>query len=173
MDSRRPGGGLFALAAVLAAAISPLTGCGDSDEGATAAPREPVRVAADSIAAGVWGLQLKPVAEFAVAGPAPRIADALAPSLAERSCLVISPAPGGEPREVTVPRGGALLEAAIDAPATARLRHVATQSFPIATGRVAPGHTAVVRIPVDRSSRPWQLAIESRAMMSVCGAARG
>ena len=82
---------------------------------------------------------------------------------------MISPSPDGRPREVTLPRVGALLEAATDAPATARLRHLATDSFPILAGRVAPGRTAVLRIPVDRSSRPWQLAVDSGSMMSVCG----
>lgn len=126
-------------------------------------------MAADVRQAETLGIELRAAPGAAFAGPAPRIADAAAPSLAERSCLVISPAPDGKPRELILPPGGAVLEASSKASATLRLRRLATRTFPVLVGTVRPGEKAALRIPADNSDRPWQMAVESREMLSVCG----
>ena len=152
--------------ALLVACALLATGCGDDGGPETT---EPQRAEADVAAADELGIALRLDADADFGGPAPRLADALAPSLAERSCIVISPAPGGEPRVLELPPGGAVVEAAQRDPAELRLRRLARESFPVGLGQVPAGGRGVVRIPRDDVDTPWQLAVRSRAMMSVCG----
>jgi hypothetical protein len=144
-------------------ALALLAGCGDENEAAQHPADVDLATARDL---GI-DLELKQDADFG--GPPPQIADALAPSLVERSCIVISPDDDGQPRVVELPPGGAVIVAAANAPATLALRRSATQSFPVELGRVPAGGRGVVAIPADDDDAPWQLAVGSREMMSVCG----
>lgn len=125
--------------------------------------------ARDRALASELGIALRVDDEAPVGGPPPEIADASAPSLTERSCLVIAPAPGGGARVITLPLGGALLETAPGAPAAVRVRRFAARGFPVDVGRLAAGRRGVIEIPADGGSRPWQLQVRSAAMISVCG----
>ena len=154
------------LAVLLTGCALLAAGCGDDESGATT---ELDRAEADVAAADDVGIALELAPHAAFGGPSPQVADALAPSLAERSCIVISPAPGGEPRVLELPPGGAVVEAAPRESTELRLRRLAQESFPIGLGHVPAGARGVVRIPADDVDMPWQLAVHSEAMMSVCG----
>lgn len=152
----------------LAVCAALVAGCGGSDGGEPTSPPRP-RAADDVRAASQLNIQLvvDPHARFG--GEPPAVADVAAPSLSERSCVVISPDPEGGARELILPPGGAVIEAAEGAPADLRLGRGDTRSFPIDVGRVAAGGRALLRIPRDGVERPWHLAVRSREMMSVCG----
>jgi hypothetical protein len=145
-------------------------GCGGDEPVRAPADPEAARVVTDAITAGALGLHLAPTSISARGDQPPQIDDAVAPSLAELGCLVVSPDPDGAPRKMVLPPGGAVIMAAPKAPAEARLRRLARRSYPIAIGRVGAGREALLRIPTDGSSRRWQIAVESEEMISVCGA---
>ena len=159
----------FAFRAGLAVVVVLVAVCGCGGGDSTRDQTEQDRIAADLAAAKQLNLTLRSAPHAPFAGPPPEVVDALAPSLAERSCVVISPAPGGHPRELKLPPGGAVVEAAEDAPATVLLRREARHSFPIDLGRVAAGDRGVVDIPLGDGGPAWQMAIRSTAMLSVCG----
>jgi hypothetical protein len=74
---------------------------------------------------------------------------------------------GGTPPVLTVPTGGGVfLAPAPGATATLRLRRYATESFPVSAGELTG--PAVVSIPADRSSRPWQLRLDATGPVTAC-----
>lgn len=153
----------------LAFACTALLAGGCSDHGGAGAAAE--AAAADIAAAQELGIELITVADPPLGGPAPVIADALASSLAERRCLVIEPAPEGQPGELELPPRGAAIEAPADTSVALRLRRSAGDSYPVALGTVAAGEEAMVRIPATPGP-PWQPAVTSQELLSVCGLER-
>ncbi len=81
------------------------------------------------------------------------------------SCLR-SPGNGGEPRVLTLPAGGVVLDVGGDG-AEARLRRYASESFPVELGSV-PAGAARLAIPADRSTEPWELELVADGPVSVC-----
>jgi hypothetical protein len=67
---------------------------------------------------------------------------------------------------LTLPPGGASLSAAHGAQASLALRRYASSSFPVDPGPLTG--SARLEIPTDRSSRAWQLRIESVGRVTVC-----
>ena len=145
--------------ALLAAAVVLLVSTGGDDS-----PADADRALAEDL-----DISLQIDERAAVGGPPPVIADAAAPSLAERSCLVVDPDPEGVGRIMDLPPGGALIETAPDAPAELALRRNDESGFPVDVGTLEAGRRAVIVIPSDESDRPWQLLVNSDARMSVCG----
>ena len=48
------------------------------------------------------------------------------------------------------------------------LRRFATESYPIAATPLASGQVGVLHIPTDRAGQPWEVALRSRAAVTVC-----
>lgn len=110
---------------------------------------ESARVAADKVLAAALPISLKP-----------------APSTTGKGCRAIGPPAGARPI-VSLPPGGAVLEAPRGVRAELGLRRFASASFPV--------HVATLRgaarldIPRDRSGRPWELQVSATGKVTVCG----
>ena len=50
----------------------------------------------------------------------------------------------------------------------ANLRRYASESFPFALGALPDGQPQLLRIPADRSSRPWTLELSGAGRATVC-----
>jgi hypothetical protein len=50
----------------------------------------------------------------------------------------------------------------------ANLRRYAAESFPVALGALPDGKTELLRIPTDRSPRPWTLQLSGAGGVTVC-----
>ena len=85
------------------------------------------------------------------------------------SCLVVA-APGAILR---LPPGGASVQASPRSGAGIALRRFATASFPTGTVPLGKGQTGVARIPTDRATEPWELALRSPEPVTVCGIGAG
>ena len=83
-----------------------------------------------------------------------------------RNCRSV-PAPGGILR---VPPGGLGIRPSPQAGAELSLRRFAAGSFPVVLAPLAPGQAGVLRIPADRSTEPWELALRSNGPTAVCDA---
>jgi hypothetical protein len=129
---------------------------------------ESARVAADKVFAAALGLRLEPLSTLPPAGAtAPQL---LGPSgaLAGESpgCVTVQPIATGPP-VLTLPPGGAMLEAAPGVRAELGLRRFASAAFPV--------HVATLRgagrldIPRDNSGRPWELQVSATGKVTVCG----
>jgi hypothetical protein len=106
------------------------------------------RVAADKVLAAALPVSLQPEA-----------------ALPKGSCRSV----GGGGRGAAVvelPPGGVTLEPLGSTSASLRLRRYATSSFPVDLGPLRGAARLVV--PTDRSSRPWQLRVDSSRPVSVC-----
>ena len=53
-------------------------------------------------------------------------------------------------------------------PASVRLRRFSGGEFPVKLGDAPGGAVSVLRIPADRSDRPWQLRIDADQGARVC-----
>jgi hypothetical protein len=110
---------------------------------------ESARVAADKVLGAALPISLRP-----------------APRTTGRECRAIGP-PAGAPPVVSLPPGGAVLEAPRGVSAELGLRRFASASFPV--------HVATLRgaarldIPRDRSGRPWELQVSATGKVTVCG----
>jgi hypothetical protein len=136
-----------------------------------AAASEDARSAADSVFAAALRLRVDPVeAPIEGAGPPPQVADAAPAPAVGTSCLRLPPGAPGESRAVTLPPGGVAVEA--EGKADLRLRRFADE-FAIGAGTLESGEAEEIRIPADRSTRPWQLGVTSRADVLVCGLGEG
>ena len=107
------------------------------------------RVAADKVSGAALGIGLD---------PAPR---------ASGRCLTVNV--GGAPAVTPVPAGGLVLQATTGG-VQAGLRRYASDSFPLALGALSPSRAELLRIPADRSSRPWTLALTGTGRARVCRA---
>jgi hypothetical protein len=117
-----------------------------------AAP-EPARAAADKVLAAALPISLQP--------------DSLPPPRAGGSCITVGGA-GSEAPVLDLPPGGASLSAPRAMRASLALRRYAADSFPVELGSLR--REASLIIPTDRSSRPWQLRVDTRGPVSVCPA---
>jgi hypothetical protein len=111
------------------------------------------RGAADVVLASALDVKLQPV-------PGPPVA----------GCLVVA-VTGGEPAVGPVPARGVVLRADTGT-VRAKLRRFASESFPVDLGTV-PRQAALLRIPVDRSDRPWILELSGKGRASVCRPSAG
>ena len=88
------------------------------------------------------------------------------PRLPTRSdCRTVDPA-AGRASVVTLPPGGALLQASEGVGAALRLRRFASGSFPLRVGTLRGA--ARLDIPRDRSGRPWELQVSANGKVTVC-----
>jgi hypothetical protein len=108
---------------------------------------EPGRVSADMVSAAALEVELAP---GAAAGGA---------------CLRLDP--GLEPAVFDVPAEGVVLRAS-RAGTEASLRRYASDSFPVALGPLEPRAPTLLRIPADRSSRPWALQLSGGGPVAAC-----
>jgi hypothetical protein len=106
------------------------------------------RVAADKVLAAALPITLQPTAPPPASG-----------------CTTVRGTGPAAP-VLTLPPGGASLSATQGAQASLALRRYASPSFPVDPGPLRG--SARLDIPTDRSSRPWQLRIDSVGPITVC-----
>ena len=137
-----------------------------------AAASEPARVAADKVLAGALPATFEPVSRLpSPDGPAPLLVGPAAPrATASGGCLDVRPS-GGANAVVSLPPGGAMLRASSGATAQVRARRYASESFPVAVGALRGA--AILDIPEDRASEPWELELDSPRPVRVCGRSAG
>jgi hypothetical protein len=89
------------------------------------------------------------------------------PARADPACVAL-PAGAGKP-EVRLPLGGARIKLAPGGSGTLSLRRYGPlDRGGVAAGRVAGGTTALLRIPRDRSGRPWRMQLEATQPALAC-----
>lgn len=76
---------------------------------------------------------------------------------------------GGEPTEVVLPRGGAVLKPARDSTVTLRRW---SDDFAAELGDVRGGQPVVLQIPPDSSAVPWRLSVNRGGPVEVCAIGR-
>jgi hypothetical protein len=108
------------------------------------------RAAADIVLASALGLRLERV------------------STRPSACRVLARAGPGQPAVVDVPSGGAVLRP--DRPAQVAVRRFAPV-YAQRLGGVAPGAAVALRIPSDRASDPWRMAVTTTGRVEVCSIA--
>jgi hypothetical protein len=86
------------------------------------------------------------------------------------ACVRVEPTES-EGAVLALPSGSALLRAGPAGPAQVALRRYATDDFTLRLGEVAAGGAALVEIPADRGSQPWQLGLTGSTSVTVCGGA--
>ena len=105
------------------------------------------RVSADMVSAAALGIRLAPGGQAAL-GACLRLDPRTAPTFA-------------------IPARGILLTAS--GPGTqVSLRRYASGSFPVQLGALAPGTPELLRIPADRSTRPWSAQLTGGAGVTAC-----
>jgi hypothetical protein len=109
------------------------------------------RSAADGVLASGYALRLEP-ASGGVSG--------------RGGCIDLEPGVAAGTREMTLAPGGAVLANGA-APGTLRLRRFGDEAA-VELGMLAPGQTAVLRIPVDAVARRWRLAASGGSPVYVC-----
>ncbi len=109
---------------------------------------EIARVAADKVFAAALGARL-----------------ASAAAARTTHCELVQPS--ATPAVVELPPAGLTLRAK-GGSTRVSLRRYATESFPVARGALSPGGEALVQVPGDRSTQPWQLALSGPGPVSVC-----
>jgi hypothetical protein len=128
---------------------------------------ERARVSADLVMGTVLHPTPRPAARRPIAqGPQPALVGPPGSLAARRGgCITVKPA-GGAPPVIALPPGGVFLKAAPGEMVNLALRRFATESFPVTAGRLAG--SAILTIPRDRSSRPWQLQLGGAGPVSAC-----
>jgi hypothetical protein len=135
-----------------------------------AAAPESARVAADKVLAAALHLAARAVGGMPTPrGPAPRLIGPAANLKNAPSCITVQ-SMGGEAAVVQLPPGGADLVGAPGVASGLKLRRYSASSFPIDAGRLRGA--AVLSIPSDRSSVPWQLQVAATGPIKVCGRGR-
>jgi hypothetical protein len=131
---------------------------------------ESVRFVADVVVAQALGVRLdSPVAgETVGGGPAPRRGSPERLEGEYGMCETFEHRGEGA-GAARLPTGDVALRAEGGRPFEVRLRRFATNSFPIDLGEVRRGAWALVRIPPDEVSEPWEL--EADRAVTVCGPA--
>jgi hypothetical protein len=132
-----------------------------------AAAPEPARVAADKVLARALGVSFAPVRTSPrPSGPPPTVVGPPGSrARAVGSCINVDP-PGAI---LSLPPGGASVQASPRSGVVVALRRFASASFPIAAAPLGRGQAGAVRIPTDRAGTPWELALRSRGPTTVCG----
>lgn len=130
---------------------------------------ESARVSADLVMGTVLHPTLRPAPRRpATRGPAPALVGPPGALAARRGgCISVKPAGGASP-VIAVPPGGVFLKAAPGEIVSLGLRRFATRSFPVSAGGLRG--SAVLAIPRDRSSRPWQLQLGTNGAVTACRA---
>jgi hypothetical protein len=85
-----------------------------------------------------------------------------------RRCTVVGGAAGAGAPPLSLSSGMVEIELARRGPATIRLRRFARRTYPLVTDGLAGGSTTLLRIPRDRSARPWRLRVEAAQPATVC-----
>jgi len=75
---------------------------------------------------------------------------------------------GGAGAPLPLSPGMVEIELAGGGPGTIRLRRFARRTYPLVTDGIAAGSTTLLRIPRDRSARPWRLRVEAAQAATVC-----
>jgi hypothetical protein len=137
---------------------------------------ESVREQTDIVIANALPATLDPVdrRDVSPAGPAPtpQPRSGIRASTAG-SCLTL---PAGASRDgagLSLPPGGATIEAGGGGSASLRLRRFATRSYPIEAGEAGGGQVAQLAIPRDPAPEPWVLEVTADQPVTVCGRAGG
>jgi len=81
------------------------------------------------------------------------------------SCRTVRPGAG---RPLALRPGPTTIELPPGPPATIALRRFAAAEFPLVSEGVPGGSTTLLRIPVDRSARPWRLRVDAERGATVC-----
>jgi hypothetical protein len=140
-----------------------------SEEELRAAP-EPARAVADRTLVTAERIALVPDrGPLTVSGPAPVIVFGRAAAAPQRPGCVRKPTRSGA--VIALPAGGTLLRAGPSGEVKVKLRRFAADEFTLRLGTVPSGGSALVDIPVDRGSQPWQLALTGPGEVTVCGGA--
>ena len=108
------------------------------------------RVAADKVSAAAFGVRLQP-------GGRSR----------PGTCVELQPA--ARLAVLDVPAEGMVLRSRSAGTAVA-LRRYASGSFPVALGTLPAGHAGLLRIPADRSARPWSARLSGGGHVTACRA---
>ena len=112
-----------------------------------AAAPEPARVSADMVSAAALGVRLTPDGR-----------------VASGTCLPLNPRTTAT---FPVPQQGIVLTAS--GPGTqVSLRRYASGSFPVALGTLAAGAAEQLRIPADRSPKPWTVHLSGGGRVTAC-----
>ena len=128
---------------------------------------EGARVAADLVMGTVLHPTLRPALRRpAAGGPAPVLLGPPGALAARRGGCVTVKAAGGAAPVIALPPGGVFLHAAPGRMVGLGLRRFATESFPVSAGRLKG--SALLAIPPDRSSRPWQLQLTTTGLVAAC-----
>ena len=61
-----------------------------------------------------------------------------------------------------------MLRARTDSRAELRLRRYASASFPVELGTLHGGEPTTLRIPTDRSRKPWEAGLRATGPIEVC-----
>jgi hypothetical protein len=129
---------------------------------------EIARLRADLVMGTVLHPTLRPAPRPpAAAGPAPALVGPPG-ALAARhgGCISVRPVGGASP-VISVPVGGVFLSAPPGESVELALRRFAAESYPVSAGTLTG--SAVLTIPRDRSSRPWQLQLAASGVVTACG----
>ncbi len=106
-------------------------------------------------------------ADVVLTAALPVTAKRVPPPAAAADCVAL-PA-GVDKPELRVPPGGAMIELASGGVGTVSLRRFAPPEDPgVGVARIVGGATVLLRIPRDRSSRPWTMRLEAAQAASVC-----
>jgi hypothetical protein len=108
---------------------------------------EPARVAADMVSAAALGVRLTPDGQ---AEPG--------------TCLPLDPR--AAPTFAVPPQG--IVLTASGSGTQVSLRRYASGSFPVALGTLAPGAAELLRIPTDRSPKPWTAQLSGGGRVTAC-----
>ncbi len=109
---------------------------------------ERARIAADKVFAA--GLEIGPIREDELGGS---------------QCEIVRTRAG--PAVLTLPAGGVTMRAE-GGDAEVRLRRYASQSFPVSVGSLRDRRPALLEIPADRSTTPWQVELSGAGTVAVC-----
>jgi hypothetical protein len=130
------------------------------------------RFAADKVLFGALRMGLTPAPASATPGSAPSAGPATAGGAVEvpaGACVSVAPAGPTTPL-LELPRTGATIGAGTAPVTDVKLARFATGPFPIEMAEgIAPGHSAELRIPPDRSTVPWKMQLETASPAIVCG----
>ena len=84
-------------------------------------------------------------------------------------CVEVPGGAGPDAPALPLRPGVTTVELAPGGPGTIRLRRFAAGEYPLVSEGVAGGSTTLLRIPRDRSTRPWRLQVEATQSVTVCG----
>ncbi|HEX6454965.1 MAG TPA: hypothetical protein VF009_00425 [Solirubrobacterales bacterium] len=136
------------------------------DQAELAVASEPARLAADRVLFAALRVSPRQVASHP-RSPSPAAADNGLVTVPRSGCVSV---PGGaEPRQLSLPPGGVVLQAGGRPVTGLGVERFSTGAPPIKLESVGPGRSIEIPIPTDRSRVPWRLEIESAGTAVACG----